>query len=133
MIVLLLLAAALQSVPAARCKKTFVAGSESQFVGRATWQDEPQNTIVASTEDRTVGRSILTCSVKLPAKSNAAVLDFGGARITFEGKDAVGGLEIAVWAPIPHAGFPAVESRVRIGWNSARPSTDWNSNNPSTV
>jgi hypothetical protein len=94
-LIVLLLLAALQAVPAARCKKTFVAGSGSQFIGRATWQDEAQNTIVASTEDRTVGRSVLTCTVKLSAKSNAAVLDFGGARISFEGKDAEGGLEIA--------------------------------------
>src|SRR5215210_1017781 len=93
MIVLLLLAA-LQSVPAARCKKAFSAGSASQFVGRASWQDEPLNTIVGSTEDRTVGRSVLTCTVKLPAKSTQAVLDFGGARIAFEGRDAAGGLEI---------------------------------------
>jgi hypothetical protein len=93
MMVLLLLAA-LQAVPAARCKKTFVAGSTSQFMGRATWQDEAQNTIVGSTEERTVGRSALTCTVKLPARSDHAVLDFGGARVTFEGKDAVGGLEI---------------------------------------
>ena len=96
--IVLLLMAALQVVPAARCKKSFTAESASQFVGRASWQDEAQNTIVGSTEDRTVGRSVLTCNVKLPAKSTGAVLDFGGARIAFDGKDAAGGLEITASA-----------------------------------
>ena len=102
MIVLLLFAAlpliAADPVMAARCKKTFVAGSTSQFVGRAVWEDQAQNTLVGSTEDRTVGRAVLTCNVKLPAKSSSAVLDFGGARVAFEGKDAVGGLEVTASA-----------------------------------
>jgi hypothetical protein len=97
-VALRLLAADPAPVSVARCKKTFAAGSSSQFIGRASWQDEAQNTLVASTEDRTVGRSVLTCTVKLPAKVNAAVLDFGGARIAFDGRDAAGGLEITASA-----------------------------------
>ena len=83
------------TISVAQCKKTFVAGSASQFVGRAAWQEEAQQTIVASTEDRTVGRSILTCSVKLPARSTSAVLNFGGARIAFDGPAENAGLEIS--------------------------------------
>jgi hypothetical protein len=102
LIVLLLIAAlplmAADPLSASRCKKAFTAGSTSQFVGRAIWVDDAQNTLVGSTEDRTVGRSVLTCNVKLPAKSSTAVLDFGGARVAFEGKDAVGGLEITASA-----------------------------------
>ena len=82
------------TISVAQCKKTFVAGSASHFVGRAAWQDDAQQTIVASTEDRTVGRSILTCNAKLPPGSTSAVLEFGGARIAFDGPSEKAGLEI---------------------------------------
>jgi hypothetical protein len=77
------IAAGAAPVSVVRCKKSFVPGSGSQFVGRASWQDDAQQTIVGSTEDRTVGSSVLTCTVKLPSRSTSAVLDFGGARVAF--------------------------------------------------
>jgi hypothetical protein len=83
----------------ARCRKTFVPGSTSQFIGRAAWEDQAQQTIVASTEERTVGRSVLTCTVKLPARSTTAVLDFGGARVAFAGAVPPAGFELTVQAP----------------------------------
>jgi hypothetical protein len=84
-----------------RCKKRFIPGSSSQFVGRAAWQDEARQTIVGTTEERTVGRSVLSCAVKLPAASTSAALDFGAARIAFGAPTAAAapiGLEIAVLA-----------------------------------
>ena len=84
---------------AAGCRKTFTQASSSQFIGQASWQDQADGTIVGSTENRTVGKLVMTCLVKLPSPTTSAVLDFRGARITFTGpKSPGGGLEIAAYS-----------------------------------
>jgi hypothetical protein len=95
---LLAVAADPARISAARCQKTFVRETASQFIGQASWQDQADGTIVGSTENRTVGRLLMTCRIKLPSKATSAILDFRGAHISFTGsKSAGGGLEIAVY------------------------------------
>jgi hypothetical protein len=96
-----LTAAGSSSISAARCRQSFKAGSSSQFVGRAAWEDQADRTIVGSTEDRTVGRALLTCEITFDSPLAGAVLDFGGAHVTFTrsgdagtGSGDAGGLEI---------------------------------------
>jgi len=92
----LLLALALDSsrISASRCHKTFLAGSASHYKGQADWQDQADGSIVGSTEYRTVGRSVMSCVVKLPIATKSAVLDFRGARVSFVGAKSGGGLEV---------------------------------------
>lgn len=73
---------------------TFWAGSASQYKGQAGWQDQADGSVVGSTEHRTVGRSVMSCVVKLPVPATSAVFDFRGARVSFTGPKSGGGLEV---------------------------------------
>jgi hypothetical protein len=88
-------------VVASRCRRVFLPGAESRYMGRVEWQDTSTGGIVGATEDRTTGQSLLLCRVKLPAGTRSAVLDFSGARVSFTGRQddsQPNGLDISAFA-----------------------------------
>jgi hypothetical protein len=71
------------------CVKTFV--NRGGYVGQAGWQANVDGGFTGSTEARSIGEAVLTCTAKLSDPEKELVLDFRGAHVSFA--DAPTGLD----------------------------------------